>query len=565
MLGPRRRLRPWVELLDDRALLAALTLQVTGATLTEPFNKAFTAAQVATFTSSNTTAKAADFTATIDWGDGTTASTGTIKADTNVKGRFDVTGGHTYAGLTQETATVTITAPKVGASASAATVVNIQGAPFTEVPVSLHAVEGKPVNETVLGKFNSQVSGFVATQVLILWGDLSGVISGGKIVPDPTVKGRFEVIAVGVHNMFEETNYPGVSSRVNLQIWGKYSKANAKIATEFAFDSPIIVTDAPLKATGKPITFTTTVNTDSQQDLGTFLDADSNGTPKGYNIKVDWGDNTAPSSFNGKKNPQGQVFGTPDLFDLLAHHAYAKAGTFPVTITIKDIGGAPPLTLHATAEVSSQLTIYPMSTTEHIGLTTFAGPFGTDFMGSFPDGNAGLDYAHYSATIDWGDKTQTMPPDTSGLLYPSKDGKAILISGGHLYEEEGTYTITLTVTNKLTGKSTVASEQVTVKDAPLRGGVSISIVDGSGNFSGKIFTLQGDTKDDGTGWIVMINWGDTTSSAGTATHVDGGMQISGSHHFTFTNALVQSWQVTVKVIDDGGQEVTDIFTFTTGG
>ena len=49
----------------------------------------------AAFTSSDANAVAGSFTATIDWGDGTT-STGTVVADPN--GGFDVTGTHTYSG-----------------------------------------------------------------------------------------------------------------------------------------------------------------------------------------------------------------------------------------------------------------------------------------------------------------------------------------------------------------------------------------------------------------------------------------------------------------------------------
>src|SRR5262249_55976102 len=48
---------------------------------------------VATFTTTNSTATAGTFTATINWGDGS-PSTGTITADPN--GGFDVTGTHTY-------------------------------------------------------------------------------------------------------------------------------------------------------------------------------------------------------------------------------------------------------------------------------------------------------------------------------------------------------------------------------------------------------------------------------------------------------------------------------------
>jgi hypothetical protein len=59
---------------------------------------------VATFTDSNAAATAANFTATIDWGDGTT-SAGTITRNAQM---FTVTGIHTYAMSGQETVKVTI-------------------------------------------------------------------------------------------------------------------------------------------------------------------------------------------------------------------------------------------------------------------------------------------------------------------------------------------------------------------------------------------------------------------------------------------------------------------------
>ena len=61
---------------------------------------------VATFTDANTSDTAAQFTATIDWGDGSTAdSTGTV---TGGNGTFTVTGNHTYADPGHENLTVTI-------------------------------------------------------------------------------------------------------------------------------------------------------------------------------------------------------------------------------------------------------------------------------------------------------------------------------------------------------------------------------------------------------------------------------------------------------------------------
>jgi hypothetical protein len=72
---------------------------------------------VATFTDADPAGIASDYSATINWGDGTT-SAGTIS------GNFKVTGSHTYAGTGTRTITTTIT-DAGGASATAASNANI--------------------------------------------------------------------------------------------------------------------------------------------------------------------------------------------------------------------------------------------------------------------------------------------------------------------------------------------------------------------------------------------------------------------------------------------------------
>jgi hypothetical protein len=67
-------------------------ITVTGQNFTVPAGQSFSGV-VATFTDTNTSAAASDFTATIRWGDGTT-STGTVSADSH--GGLDVSVTHTY-------------------------------------------------------------------------------------------------------------------------------------------------------------------------------------------------------------------------------------------------------------------------------------------------------------------------------------------------------------------------------------------------------------------------------------------------------------------------------------
>src|SRR5947209_6027335 len=89
-LSLRRRLA--LESLEDRNVLS-LTMQ--GVSINAVMGTAFSGT-VATFTDSATSAKPADFTATIDWGDGAVSPTDgqpvQVVADASVAGQFDVRG-----------------------------------------------------------------------------------------------------------------------------------------------------------------------------------------------------------------------------------------------------------------------------------------------------------------------------------------------------------------------------------------------------------------------------------------------------------------------------------------
>ncbi|MFD8087408.1 Ig-like domain-containing protein [Kitasatospora sp. NPDC059722] len=92
-------------------------ITATGTTLNERRHRPFTAG-VATFTDPDVGATAAEYTATIDWGDGTTG-TGTVTGGTG--GPFTVTGTHTYRSRRTFTVTVTITDRDNGANTARAT------------------------------------------------------------------------------------------------------------------------------------------------------------------------------------------------------------------------------------------------------------------------------------------------------------------------------------------------------------------------------------------------------------------------------------------------------------
>jgi len=155
-------------------------LQVLGTSFSVPEGTAYNG-PVATFSDANTNLTAADFTATIAWGDGTTTP-GTV---TGATGAFTVNGTHTYADEGSFTTTVTVTETAGGgatASGSATATVGesdaLAGTPVAIAPTALIAFSGTVATFTDTDAGNV-ASDFTAT---IDWGDGTvdtGTVTGG--------------------------------------------------------------------------------------------------------------------------------------------------------------------------------------------------------------------------------------------------------------------------------------------------------------------------------------------------------------------------------------------------
>lgn len=157
---------------------ALAALAVTGVPLTVPEGTAFSGT-VANFTDTDTSQAAANFTATVDWGDGTT-SAGTI---TGSAGTFAVSGNHTYADEGAFAVQVTvndIANATTGSSTATATV--SERDMLTGTGLAIAAIQGSPFNGAV-ATFSDTFTGNVASDftATINWGDgatTAGTVSG---------------------------------------------------------------------------------------------------------------------------------------------------------------------------------------------------------------------------------------------------------------------------------------------------------------------------------------------------------------------------------------------------
>ena len=136
-------------------------------------------AEVATFADADPDPRLSNYQATINWGDGTAPTTGTIGVGSGA-GHFEVTGSHAYAAAGTFTVTTSIT-DKIPGHAGYGPVQSTASATVTDAGVeSLSAEEGTPFS-AVIAQFCGESGS--PSSVSINWGDGSPADTHTTLVP----------------------------------------------------------------------------------------------------------------------------------------------------------------------------------------------------------------------------------------------------------------------------------------------------------------------------------------------------------------------------------------------
>ncbi len=173
--------------------LAPSTFQATGVPVSATADAQFNGT-VATFTEAVPDTVASDYTATIDWGDGTSTTAGTVGAS---GGGFAVSGSHTYANGGTYTTSVTITDVQ-GATATATSTANVASgfippAPPSPAPPTVVATSPPTVITTTSAAFMTTVNpqGLATTVHFeygpVLPGASAAAVTYGSVTPNQTV------------------------------------------------------------------------------------------------------------------------------------------------------------------------------------------------------------------------------------------------------------------------------------------------------------------------------------------------------------------------------------------
>ncbi|HEY4912560.1 MAG TPA: hypothetical protein VIJ91_01405 [Candidatus Dormibacteraeota bacterium] len=226
-----------------------------------------------------------------------------------------------------------------------------------------------------------------------------------------------------------------------------------------------------------------------------------------------------------------------------------------------DAGNVAVVPTGPTAQVTVTTSEQPI-TAAGVSISATEGQQFSGTVATFTDPDLAAMATDYSATIVWGDGNSSPGTIAGG-------GGTFTVSGVHTYLEEGTYNVTVTITDVDTGITTATANSATVLDAALTATPACPATSMIKSFSGTTATFTDAASPSGTlsDFSATINWGDTSSSTGTITGpIAGVYTVTGTH----TYATTGTFTIKTTITDVGGSTATTScstlgFTFAPGG
>ena len=508
--------------------------------------------QLVTFTDSEIASPTtANFTATINWGDGTALDTGTI-ADPN-GGVFAVdSAGHTYAQgqAAPYQITVTVTDNPNSVMGTATDNAQVADAPLTPGTVALSPGGVEGVTPTTLSaaftdaNLGAPTSDFSGT---INWGDGTGLTTFDSAAVTSNGGGSFTVN--DGHQYTEEGTY---TTTVTINDDGGSLNGDSS-TTE---SSTTTIADAPLTAGTVTLSAGAVEGVTPTTLSATFNDANTGAPNTDFSGTIDWGDGTLTQFMSSAVTAGGG-----GNFTVGGSHQYLEEGTYTTTVTINDDGGSLNGNSSTTETATTKIADAPLTAgTVTLSAGGVEGVTPTTLSATFNDANTGAPNTDFSGTIDWGDGTLTQFMSSA---VTAGGGGNFTVGGSHQYLEEGTYTTTVTINDdggSLNGNSSTTETATTkIADAPLAG----SGVTANGTqdvpLTGPVATFT-DANPNGSvsDFTATVTWGDgTPTSSGTITESGGVFTVTGTHTYTIQG----TYMPTVTIVDDGGSTATVTDTF----
>ncbi len=436
-------------------------------------------AAVAFFNSADPSA--ADFTATIKWGDGTTTQGTVVLEPTRIiplgrgalqggiqsnlaggsglgggtvslPGGFEVLGTHTYKHFGDFTISTTVTS-RTGGQQLFVSKAHIQDAPLLPLAIApFQAVEGVAMPQTQVAAFTDTNPFGVLTDhsAVINWGD--GTTSAGVVKAvngvGPLAKQTDHLIVVGSHTYAEAGPF---TVTVTIQ-----DTTNPAFGQPLVVQDPLNVKDQPLTAVAVPA-FSLVEGSilPLGKVAGSFKDGNRLAQASDFTAQVNFGDGTTGTGIVVADSAHPGVF---NVLTPIITHAYAS-GTYHLKVTVTDKGGSQVVTDTLVKVADAPLILQsatPVNAFTHLPLTDVP-------LGTFVDGSitSAVHKTDETVSITWGDGATS-----TGHVVDNGNGTYSVV-GSHTYNKvsgQKPFTIHVVVKDP-GGQSLTFNTQATVKDS----------------------------------------------------------------------------------------------------
>ena len=425
---------------------------------------------------------AASYTASIDWGDGSSPTAGDVAL--NSDGTYSVydASGHIYDHAGSYLVSVTVDGTRNGIDSPVTfyrTASVLSG--MTGSGTDLTSTQGTSTGGVTVATFVDPDPTATAADytAYIDWGDGSAVERGtvsvyyGDIMVSSAghvVRGTGDVRDAGV---------PGGSTGRTANAYGTVTVSPG-------------LPPGNLNALGCQLADVST-GVAGTATLATFTDVDTALSASAFAAQVDWGD--------GSEQQLATVTGSGGHYLVQGEHDYAAPGDYAVEVVITGPNGS--ATTMTTAVVREDMTATPRTwtlPTEDLLPNPDAPP--NMLLETFTDANLATTASDYTALVDWGDGTSSHAYGTV-----AGSGGQFTVSGSHGYSAAGVYAITVYLYDELPGagvlSSTVVETQISVTVADAAAGKPVpSRVLG--------WTMDGNEYDPeaATNMTATLDWGD---------------------------------------------------------